>query len=144
MGIAGLLPFLAPVTRPVHLQDLRGRRVAVDAYVWLHRGAAACPADLLLLPSQPLPASTTSASGPGAADRHTRGAFGSGHSRSYDDDGDDGDDDETLNADSQPLGQLPQPPDLKKPPGLVSSTPNLTSTTLQRLLTNSTAPSGWT
>lgn len=46
MGISGLLPLLAPITREAHLKDLDGLRVAVDAYVWLHRGAFGCAIDL--------------------------------------------------------------------------------------------------
>jgi hypothetical protein len=46
MGIQGLLPLLKPFTRPVHVSDLRGQCVGVDAYVWLHRGAYACAVEL--------------------------------------------------------------------------------------------------
>lgn len=46
MGIQGLLPLLKPITKTVHVRELRGCRVAVDAYVWLHRGAYGCAADL--------------------------------------------------------------------------------------------------
>jgi hypothetical protein len=35
MGITGLLPLLSHVTKDVHLRDLQGLTVAVDAYVWL-------------------------------------------------------------------------------------------------------------
>eukprot|EP01122_Echinamoeba_exundans_P010328 TRINITY_DN3842_c0_g1_i1.p1 TRINITY_DN3842_c0_g1~~TRINITY_DN3842_c0_g1_i1.p1 ORF type:complete len:902 (-),score=200.96 TRINITY_DN3842_c0_g1_i1:136-2841(-) len=48
MGIPGLLPALASVTRPAHVQEYRGQTVAVDAYVWLHRGAYACSSELCL------------------------------------------------------------------------------------------------
>jgi exonuclease 1 len=46
MGISGLLPVLASITSNVHISELRGKRVAVDAYVWLHRGAYACSMEL--------------------------------------------------------------------------------------------------
>ena len=46
MGIAGLLPVLKSITRPVHVSEYRGRRVAVDAYCWLHRGAYTCSVEL--------------------------------------------------------------------------------------------------
>lgn len=39
MGITGLLPMLSDVTLPVHIARYRGRRVAVDSYCWLHKGA---------------------------------------------------------------------------------------------------------
>jgi hypothetical protein len=46
MGISGLLPVLRPITSTVHVRELRGLRVGVDAYVWLHRGVYGCAADL--------------------------------------------------------------------------------------------------
>lgn len=46
MGIQGLLPLLKPISKTVHVRELKGCRVAVDAYVWLHRGAYACAAEL--------------------------------------------------------------------------------------------------
>ncbi|KAJ3109250.1 hypothetical protein HDU97_007744 [Phlyctochytrium planicorne] len=46
MGIGGLLPFLSAITRPVHIKDYAGSTVAVDGYVWLHRGAFACATEL--------------------------------------------------------------------------------------------------
>ncbi|KAI9034484.1 PIN domain-like protein [Hyaloraphidium curvatum] len=46
MGIAGLLPLLREAARTVPLDALRGLTVGVDAYVWLHRGAYGCAADL--------------------------------------------------------------------------------------------------
>lgn len=60
MGIQGLLPVLKSITRPVHVSEYRGHRVAVDAYCWLHRGAYTCsvelcegtPTDKCALPSQ--------------------------------------------------------------------------------------------
>ena len=38
MGVQGLLKFLSPVTSDRYLVELAGMRVAVDGYVWLHRG----------------------------------------------------------------------------------------------------------
>ncbi|KAJ3162429.1 Rad2 nuclease [Geranomyces michiganensis] len=46
MGIAGLLPFLKDVHRSVHLSQFKGKTIAVDSYVWLHRGAFACALEL--------------------------------------------------------------------------------------------------
>lgn len=46
MGISGLLPLLKPVTTQVHVSELRGLRIGVDAYVWLHKGAFGCAPDL--------------------------------------------------------------------------------------------------
>ncbi|KNC96155.1 uncharacterized protein SPPG_08543 [Spizellomyces punctatus DAOM BR117] len=46
MGIQGLLPFLKDIHRHVHISTYRGQTVAVDTYVWLHRGAFACALEL--------------------------------------------------------------------------------------------------
>jgi exonuclease-1 len=46
MGIPGLLPMLGSITQAVSLEDLRGLRVAVDGYVWLHRASYGCAAEL--------------------------------------------------------------------------------------------------
>ena len=46
MGISGLLPLLKPIQTTTHLSDYQGQTIAVDAYVWLHRGAYACAAEL--------------------------------------------------------------------------------------------------
>jgi exonuclease 1 len=48
MGIQGLLPLLKPIQRQRHLSDLSGQTIAVDGYVWLHRGAYACAVELAL------------------------------------------------------------------------------------------------
>jgi exonuclease-1 len=48
MGISGLLPLLKPIHKPVHLSELSGLSVGVDAYVWLHRGAFGCAFDLAM------------------------------------------------------------------------------------------------
>ena len=40
MGINGLLPVLKSVTQHhVHVSTYAGKKVAIDAYGWLHRGA---------------------------------------------------------------------------------------------------------
>ncbi|TDL16707.1 hypothetical protein BD410DRAFT_614988 [Rickenella mellea] len=46
MGIQGLLPLLKPIQIHRHLSDFAGQTLAVDAYVWLHRGAYACATEL--------------------------------------------------------------------------------------------------
>ena len=46
MGIQGLLPCLRSVTRPIDISELRGQAVAVDSYVWLHRGLITCAREL--------------------------------------------------------------------------------------------------
>lgn len=46
MGITGLLPLLKSVQQPVHLSELSGKVIAVDAYVWLHRGVCSCATEL--------------------------------------------------------------------------------------------------
>lgn len=46
MGIEGLLPVLKDIQVPVDLSLLSGESVAVDAYVWLHKGAFSCAFEL--------------------------------------------------------------------------------------------------
>lgn len=46
MGITGLLPLLGSITKTTHLAQFAGLRVAIDAYVWLHRGAYGCSYEL--------------------------------------------------------------------------------------------------
>jgi len=48
MGVSGLLQLLKPVQRPAHLQEFRGKKVAVDAMCWMHRGAVSCAVELAL------------------------------------------------------------------------------------------------
>lgn len=48
MGIQGLLQLLAPVTLDVHLKAFSGKKVAVDASSWLHKGVYAAAEDLVL------------------------------------------------------------------------------------------------
>ena len=42
MGISGLLPLLKSIHKNKHLSEFAGKTVAVDAYVWLHKGVYAC------------------------------------------------------------------------------------------------------
>ncbi|KAG5179620.1 PIN domain-like protein, partial [Tribonema minus] len=46
MGISGLLQTLKSITHPVHVRDLEGLTVGVDAYCWLHRGAYSCSTEI--------------------------------------------------------------------------------------------------
>eukprot|EP00963_Diacronema_lutheri_P014116 scaffold2858_cov659-Pavlova_lutheri.AAC.87 len=46
MGVQGLLPQLRDVARPTHVSEYQGRKAAVDAHGWLHRGAYGCAAEL--------------------------------------------------------------------------------------------------
>lgn len=46
MGIQGLLPVLRSITHKVSIAKYAGKRVAVDAYCWLHKGAYCCSKEL--------------------------------------------------------------------------------------------------
>jgi exonuclease-1 len=46
MGISGLLPRLQSITTDVNISAFAGKVVAVDGYVWLHRGSYSCSAEL--------------------------------------------------------------------------------------------------
>lgn len=46
MGITGLLPCLKSLVRRVHIGEYQGKKVAVDGYCWLHKGAYACSREL--------------------------------------------------------------------------------------------------
>ena len=46
MGIQGLLKALEPVTHDRSLGELSGLRVAIDGYVWLHRGVFSAASSL--------------------------------------------------------------------------------------------------
>lgn len=46
MGIGGLLPLLKSIQVQQHLSEFSGKTVAVDAYVWLHRGVFTCATEL--------------------------------------------------------------------------------------------------
>ncbi|KAF6764089.1 exodeoxyribonuclease 1 [Ephemerocybe angulata] len=48
MGISGLLPALKSIQTTRHLKEYAGQTVAVDAYVWLHKGVYACATDLAM------------------------------------------------------------------------------------------------
>lgn len=48
MGITGFLPFVDGAKRRVHLSEFSGKRIAVDSYVWLHRGARCCATELAM------------------------------------------------------------------------------------------------
>ncbi|XP_021727024.1 exonuclease 1-like [Chenopodium quinoa] len=48
MGIKDLLRFLKPYTEPIHVRKYAGKRVGIDAYAWLHRGAYSCSMKLSL------------------------------------------------------------------------------------------------
>jgi len=48
MGIQSLLPSLKSITRTIHVGDAySGKRVAIDSYCWLHRGAYSCSTELV-------------------------------------------------------------------------------------------------
>ncbi|TXT09168.1 hypothetical protein VHUM_02642 [Vanrija humicola] len=47
MGISGLLPSLKEIQQPRNISDFKGKRLAIDAYVWLHKGAFGCAEDLV-------------------------------------------------------------------------------------------------
>lgn len=46
MGISGLLPLLKSIQVSKHLSECAGQTLAVDAYVWLHRGVHSCATEL--------------------------------------------------------------------------------------------------
>ncbi|KAF9394944.1 Rad2 nuclease [Podila verticillata] len=48
MGIQGLLPLVKSIEKPVNLKDYAGMTLAVDGYVWLHKGAFACAQEICL------------------------------------------------------------------------------------------------
>ncbi|KAF0750601.1 hypothetical protein AaE_006652, partial [Aphanomyces astaci] len=48
MGISNLLPQLKSITKSTTLHAYKGKTVAVDGYVWLHRGAYSCSQELCL------------------------------------------------------------------------------------------------
>ncbi|KAJ9111128.1 hypothetical protein QFC19_001327 [Naganishia cerealis] len=47
MGISGLLPLLKEIQVQRNISEFKGQTLAVDAYVWLHRGAFGCAEDLV-------------------------------------------------------------------------------------------------
>ncbi|VVA91735.1 unnamed protein product [Arabis nemorensis] len=48
MGIKDLLRFMKPYILPIHIQRYAGKRVGIDAYSWLHKGAYSCSMELCL------------------------------------------------------------------------------------------------
>lgn len=42
MGIKGLLQVIKPLLKSCHISDLRGKRVAIDGYCWLHKSVYGC------------------------------------------------------------------------------------------------------
>jgi exonuclease 1 len=46
MGISGLLPALKSIQKQRHLSEFAGHTIAVDGYVWLHRGIFTCTLEL--------------------------------------------------------------------------------------------------
>ncbi|KIK68479.1 hypothetical protein GYMLUDRAFT_35906 [Collybiopsis luxurians FD-317 M1] len=46
MGIQGLLPALKSIQSTKHLSEFSGQTIAVDAYVWLHKGVFTCATEL--------------------------------------------------------------------------------------------------
>ncbi|XP_008811967.2 exonuclease 1 [Phoenix dactylifera] len=48
MGIQNLLRFLKPFIEPIHIKRYSGKRVGIDAYSWLHKGAYSCSMELCL------------------------------------------------------------------------------------------------
>ena len=48
MGIKGLLPLLKDITTDINIRDLAGKRVAIDAYVWLHEKIFCCARELAM------------------------------------------------------------------------------------------------
>ncbi|KAI3454840.1 hypothetical protein Pfo_011503 [Paulownia fortunei] len=48
MGINNLLKFMKPYVEPVHIKKYAGKRVGIDAYSWLHKGAYSRSTELCL------------------------------------------------------------------------------------------------
>ncbi|GLT37436.1 hypothetical protein SLA2020_117540 [Shorea laevis] len=48
MGIKDLLRFLKPHIEPINIKKYAGKRVGIDAYSWLHKGAYSCSMELCL------------------------------------------------------------------------------------------------
>ncbi|CAI9753598.1 unnamed protein product [Fraxinus pennsylvanica] len=48
MGINNLLKFMKPYVESVHIKKYAGKRVGIDAYSWLHKGAYSCGMELCL------------------------------------------------------------------------------------------------
>jgi|EP01047_Picozoa_sp_COSAG01_P059926 exonuclease-1 len=48
MGIQGLLKVVAPIMDEGHVRDFVGKRVGIDSFSWLHKGAFACAYELAM------------------------------------------------------------------------------------------------
>ncbi|XP_044739506.1 exonuclease 1 [Chrysoperla carnea] len=48
MGIQGLITFVKEATENIQLEKIRGSRVAIDSYCWLHKGAFGCASKLAI------------------------------------------------------------------------------------------------
>nr|TKS11284.1 exonuclease 1 [Populus alba] len=48
MGVKDLLKFMKPYIEPVHIKKYDGKRVGIDAYSWLHKGAYSCSMEICL------------------------------------------------------------------------------------------------
>ncbi|XP_020533793.1 exonuclease 1 isoform X1 [Jatropha curcas] len=48
MGIKDLLRFMKTYIEPVHIKKYSGKRVGIDAYSWLHKGAYSCSMEICL------------------------------------------------------------------------------------------------
>ncbi|KAK6123068.1 hypothetical protein DH2020_043187 [Rehmannia glutinosa] len=48
MGINNLLKYMKPYVEPIHMKKYAGKRVGIDAYSWLHKGAYSCSMELSL------------------------------------------------------------------------------------------------
>lgn len=46
MGIQGLLPIFKSISEGTHVSEFAGKKVAVDSYSWLHKGALSCSKDI--------------------------------------------------------------------------------------------------
>jgi len=46
MGIQGLLPVLRPISEAIHIKLFARKRVGIDGYSWLHKGAFGCALEL--------------------------------------------------------------------------------------------------
>lgn len=51
MGITNLLPLLTPISnKNIPISNFKGKRVAIDGYVWLHRTSYRCAKEIVLNP----------------------------------------------------------------------------------------------
>ncbi|WKA08033.1 hypothetical protein VitviT2T_025795 [Vitis vinifera] len=48
MGIKDLLRYMKPFIEPIHIKKYAGKRVGIDAYSWLHKGAYSCSMEICL------------------------------------------------------------------------------------------------